>query len=187
MQTRRDTRQRFGRSSGPPPRLCEHPECGLSGDYPAPKSRTQLRDYRWLCLDHVRAYNKSWNYYAGMSREEIEDDLRADVTWRRPTWRMGATAWHRLRPTDPFDGPPGERAAPGDADAPRSVALTPAQARAFDTLDLTPPVTLEELKTRYRQLVKRYHPDANGGDRTAEERFKAVSAAYAALRDGFSA
>ncbi|MBZ0325498.1 MAG: J domain-containing protein, partial [Alphaproteobacteria bacterium] len=51
----------------------------------------------------------------------------------------------------------------------------------------TPPVTLEELKTRYRQLVKRYHPDANGGDRTAEERFKAVSAAYAALRDGFSA
>ena len=65
--------------------------------------------------------------------------------------------------------------------------MTPAQARAFDTLDLTPPVTLEELKTRYRQLVKRYHPDANGGDRTAEERFKAVSAAYAALRDGFSA
>jgi len=187
MQTRRDIRHRFGRPSEPAPRICEHPDCDLAGDYPAPKSRDRLRDYRWLCLDHVRAYNKGWNYYAGMSREEIEDDLRADVTWRRPTWRMGPTAWHRLHPNIPFDEPTGGAAEQGQDGGARSVAMTPAQARAFDTLELAPPITLEELKARYRQLVKRYHPDANGGDKATEERFKAVSEAYAVLRDGFSA
>ncbi|MHA1112946.1 MAG: molecular chaperone DnaJ, partial [Alphaproteobacteria bacterium] len=89
MGTRRNHRPQFGRKFEAAPRVCEHPDCDAAGDYPAPRSRDRLRDYRWLCLDHVRNYNKSWNFYAGMNREQIEAETRADVTWRRPTWRMG--------------------------------------------------------------------------------------------------
>ena len=71
-------------------RVCDHPGCAESGDHRAPRSRQRLDDYFWFCLEHVREYNRSWNYYAGMSDAEVEADLRRSTTWERPTWRFGA-------------------------------------------------------------------------------------------------
>src|SRR5271169_3382390 len=70
-------------------RVCDHPACEAGGDFRAPKSRLELRDYYWFCLDHVRAYNAAWNYYAGMSDTEIEAEIRSDTVWQRPSWRLG--------------------------------------------------------------------------------------------------
>src|ERR1700752_5169445 len=72
-----------------PVRCCDYPGCVAGGDYRAPKSRLHLRDYYWFCLEHVRAYNAAWNYYAGMSDNEIEAEIRSDTVWQRPTWRLG--------------------------------------------------------------------------------------------------
>src|SRR5205814_2106987 len=72
-----------------PPRLCDHPGCIAGGDFRAPKSRLDLHDYYWFCLEHVRAYNSAWNYYAGMSDAEIEAEVRHDTVWQRPSWRLG--------------------------------------------------------------------------------------------------
>ena len=65
------------------------PGCPLEGEYRAPKSRSQLRDYFWFCLDHVRAYNAAWDFYKGMSPGQIEAHLRDDTAWQRPTWPLG--------------------------------------------------------------------------------------------------
>ena len=70
-------------------RLCDHPGCVAGGEFRAPKSRLELRDYYWFCLDHIRAYNSAWNYYAGMSDREIEAEIRRDTVWQRPSWRLG--------------------------------------------------------------------------------------------------
>ena len=79
----------FEAATNPPMRACDHPGCIGAGDFRAPKSRLDLHDYHWFCLEHVRAYNSAWNYYAGMSDAEIEAEIRHDTVWQRPSWRLG--------------------------------------------------------------------------------------------------
>src|SRR5512132_2235321 len=71
-------------------RACAWPGCEGEGHFRAPKSRQQLREFQWLCLEHVREFNRGWDYFAGMTQGDIDAHRRADVTWHRPTWRMGA-------------------------------------------------------------------------------------------------
>ena len=163
-------------------RSCEVPGCTAAAEHRAPRSRARLRDYMWLCLEHVRAYNSAWNYYAGMSEAEIEAHRRADVTWQRPSWPFGAHgADGRIDARDPFELFPGEDG-PASETGERIAALDPAQRQALNVLELTPPVTKEAIKARYKELVKQLHPDANGGNKRAEERLKLVNEAYTALK-----
>lgn len=154
-------------------RCCERPGCEQDGVYRAPRSRLQMTQYRWFCLQHVREYNATWNYYAGMSDDEVEADIRRDTVWQRPSWPLasvGYAAWHATRMTDGFG-------VFRDARPPSHHEPTPEE-RALLVLELRAPVTVAIVKSRYKELVKRHHPDANGGDKAAEERFKKISEAY---------
>jgi hypothetical protein len=188
--------EEFLRAPRPPvvERRCDMPSCDCAGEYRAPKARDRLNDYFWFCLDHVRAYNAQWDYYAGMSTVEIEAHLRADTLWHRPTWPLGGRQANRAGQEqgrtynfrDPFglfddlfeEGP---AAQPGAQSNPRH-RPPPPQARALALFDLTVPVSLTEVKARYKTLVKQHHPDANGGDKAAEERLKLINEAYVILR-----
>ena len=79
-------------TDGPLPhqRVCEAPGCRLQGEFRAPRARDRLDEYRWFCLEHVRDYNKKWDYFAGLAADQIEAHIRADTTWRRPVWPLGA-------------------------------------------------------------------------------------------------
>lgn len=167
-------------------KICDAPGCNKVGEFKAPKSRDQLREYFWFCLDHVREYNKSWNYYSGMSDNDVEADIRRSTTWDRPSWRFGATPGNQKGQAfngvkDPF----GFFDEKGEEEAARQerqrYARTP-EGEAAQTLGLEPPLTLENLKSKYKELVKMYHPDANGGDKAAEERLKTINEAYTTLR-----
>jgi hypothetical protein len=160
---------------------CDWPDCTLDGDYPAPLHRERLREYRWLCLAHIREFNLRWDYFSGMSRVEIEAHVRADVTWHRPTWRMGGCVGReRAGFDDPFgffeDDAPGR--GPGGVRAEHPAAV---QARMMALLGLELGFTLVELKRRFKALVKQHHPDLNGGDKAAEERLKSIIEAYTYL------
>ena len=160
-------------------RCCDSPGCDAAGEYRAPKSREQLRDYYWFCLEHVRAYNNAWNYYEGMSEAEVEGERRADTYWHRPTWPFGGDPASSEATNDPFGLFEEEQAARQEQKE-RFSASTPELA-ALAILDLSPPVTRKEIKSRYKELVKRHHPDANGGSKDAEERLKAINRAYDTL------
>ncbi|MEO0035217.1 MAG: hypothetical protein RLZZ501_1240 [Pseudomonadota bacterium] len=169
-------------STEPPPetRRCDHPGCDQSADYRAPRSRDNLTEYYWFCLDHVRAYNSTWDYYAGMAPDEIEAELRRDSTWQRPTWPLGRQGTGRrfaFAFADPF-----ELFGDEEAEAARPAAPPSPEEEAMGVLALTPPLTHDRLKARYKELVKRHHPDANGGDKEAEERFKRINQAYNTLK-----
>lgn len=168
------------------------PGCAGLGEYRAPRARDALTDYYWFCLDHVREYNARWNFYAGMNEAAIERQLRSDTTWWRPTWPFGvrgtglygrlrngaAFHWGTFGPDDDWDheairvgdGITGLRPRPGSAEE-----------KALAVFELQPPVTREVVKARYKALVKRHHPDANGGDKDSEERLKVINQAYSAL------
>jgi hypothetical protein len=165
-------------------RRCDHPGCTLSGDFRAPKSRDLLNEYFWFCLDHVRAYNLAWNYYAGLNPDQIESMLRKDVTWDRPTWPLGrrmggAGRFDTSRIKDGF-GVFGEDF--GETAHERTPATTQ-ETSAMREMNLTPPLTVDRVRARYKELCKLHHPDANGGDKEAEERFKRIGQAYKTLME----
>jgi hypothetical protein len=159
------------------------PGCVGMGEYRAPKSRASLTDYWWFCLEHVRAYNAAWDFYKGMTPGEIEAQVRADTSWQRPSWplgRLGSAAWEEEMLRDPLHILAAGRVNRGPAHA-REQAPTELR-EPLATLGLTWPTTLDVVKTRYKELAKRHHPDANGGDKAAEERLKTINIAYAAVR-----
>jgi DnaJ-domain-containing protein 1 len=176
-------------------RVCEWPDCHLKADHRAPLTREKLREYRWFCLDHVRDYNKRWNYFEGMTDEEVEADLRRDTVWQRPSWPLGD------REDSPGSGAKvGPKAGMGpfgidpdyindifgvfeDQPSQTGVPITDAPTRAaLAIFGLHLPITIETLKGRYKELVKKHHPDTNGGTKAAEEKFKEIRNAYETLR-----
>jgi hypothetical protein len=180
--TRRHTRPRaYAPDPDAPGRPCDHEGCTLAGEYRAPKSRLALNSYHWFCLEHVRAYNASWDFYKGMTPGQIEQQTRMDTGWQRPTLplgRIGRTGIDESRLRDPLD-----LFAAGRAARETPQARVPQELREpVQTLGLDWPVSMEALKARYKELAKRHHPDANGGDRAAEERLKLINLAYAAIR-----
>lgn len=162
-----------------------HEGCEEAGLYRAPADRDRLREYLWFCLEHVRAYNASWNYHRGMSETEIEADRRRAHSWDRPTWRLGSGPGASLREAERkarefagFGG--GRRQRQSDRKAPQQPRSE--GEKALEVLDLSPPADFSTIRRRYRELVKRLHPDATGGDSRAEERLKRVTQAYATLK-----
>lgn len=211
-------------------RPCNHPDCIGEGLYRAPRSRHELDEHIWLCLDHIREYNRAWDYFAGMSTDEIEAHTRRDMIGWRPTWPLGRlgsahaeakreeaarrSSWRRGNgrsqgrgpSDDPFDnmrdpfeffaeGGEAAGARPGrDRGTGRNGERTAGrngarneEMEALHTMGLRLPLTKTALRTRYKELVKRLHPDANGGDKAAEERLKLVNQAYATLKNSVSA
>jgi DnaJ-domain-containing protein 1 len=190
MDTQRKTKGRLDPDAeiglGAPPLsdgpCCSWPGCSAAGEYPAPQSTRELRQFVWFCLDHVREYNRNWNFFAGMDEREIEAHRRADTTWHRPSWRFGTASLDETsRFRDPFGffADQGPRNTYNEAGGVRSALGKAAQMMAVLNLEIG--FTLEELKRRYKTLVKRHHPDLHGGDRDAEERLKQINEAYSYL------
>lgn len=169
-----------------PSRGCDHPGCEAGGAHRAPRSRDTLDSYYWFCLEHARSYNAAWNFFSGMKRSEIEDYLHADLTWHRPTWPLGGgrrinAAWKGDAMANPF-GIFGAREAGGNgAAADGSVEVPEGEREALAILNLSLSASAGDIKARYKELVKRLHPDVNGGDRQAEDQLKVVIEAYRVL------
>lgn len=186
---RRTQRSRaFAPDPDAPGRTCDLPGCPEDAGYRAPKSRTTLNDYWWFCLEHVRAYNGSWDYYKGMTPGQIEAQIRADTAWQRPSWplgRLGAGAIDEESIRDPLGvlSAGRVRTAARRETGPGARSEAPAPLREpLSTLGLAWPVSLDEVKSRYKDLAKLHHPDANNGDRGAEEKLKTINLAYSTLR-----
>lgn len=164
-------------------RVCDYPSCGGVGEFRAPRSPRALNSYYWFCLDHVREYNAGWDFFDGMSEAEIQEFQRNDIHGHRPTWRFGSTSdpdWSQATWGDGFgfvDGGNGN----GGEDRVNGHKFHAGEHHALALMNLEWPVTLKELKERYKELVKLHHPDANGGSKESEERLKKINLAYSLL------
>ncbi len=172
---------------------CQWDGCGEAGLHRAPVGRMREGEYFCFCLDHVRQYNKGYNYFSGLADSEVARYQKEALTSHRPTWAMGAKSASRSSPDiadkrsgragyyrrvrDPFN-------LFGDAEPsrPRTRKAKPLEAKALETLGLDEKATGADIKARYKELVKRHHPDANGGDRGSEDRFRDVIQAYRVLK-----
>ncbi|MGQ0740878.1 MAG: J domain-containing protein [Alphaproteobacteria bacterium] len=169
--------------------VCASDGCGAEAAFNVPKSRNNLNERHWLCAEHLRQNNEHWDFFAGMTEQEIYSFRCEAITGHRPTWPLGkrTAEKHANRKRETHwscyfeDGfAIFEEAEP--ARRPKPTRLTKGQIDALMVLNLEEGATLHHIKARYKELVKRYHPDANGGDRGAEERLKQVIRAYSHLR-----
>lgn len=169
---------------------CEWAGCDQAGGYRAPKGRTHEGEYHRFCLDHVREYNKSYNYFAGMPDDDVIAYQRSASIGHRPTWSMGVGKSGGKPPPDwtetiidPFGFFNGGNTAKRKSEEERPQRTLGNFARkSFDALDLEGHETASEIKARYKELVKRLHPDANGGDRSLEDRLREIIQAYHYLK-----
>lgn len=169
---------------------CQWRGCSAAGLYRAPRGRGREGQYILLCLEHVREFNASYNYFSGMSNAEVEAYQKDSITGHRPTWKVGANSWahgtrHGLGPS----GDHGQRFAdPHDffdwrgASGERRRALKPLELKSLEALDLGPGAERHEIKARFKELVKRHHPDANGGDKRSEDKLREIIQAYNYLK-----
>ena len=171
---------------------CDWSGCRRPAQHPAPRGRGREGQYFNFCLDHVRQYNKSYNYFNGMSDEDVASFQKAAVTGHRPTWSMGTGPKSRTSDSDGFmygfavDDLFGlfGRATAGEAPREYSGArpVRKVERRCLTALDLDESASAQEIKARFKSLVKRHHPDSNGGDRRSEEKLREVIQAYNYLR-----
>ncbi len=178
--------------------LCQWDNCTEAGTHRAPVGRMREGEYFRFCFDHVREYNKGYNYFSGVPDSDIARFQKEALTGHRPTWRMGSAgpgdsarvnpdfagrrsgrAGYHNRLRDPFNlfGTAGQASAP-----PRARKLRSLETKALETLNLPETASGSEIKARYKELVKQHHPDANGGDRGSEDRFRDVLQAYRVLK-----
>jgi hypothetical protein len=153
--------------------------------------RLREGQYFCFCLDHVREYNNSYNYFNGMSDEAVARYLKDATVGHRPTWSMGVAQGAKgfqgggHKPGGP-DGDPfsgfRNRNTKRRPYRPSAPSYSPVTMRALDALGLDECASAEMIKSRYKELVKRHHPDANGGDRSTEEKLREIIHAYKTLR-----
>lgn len=177
--------------------MCEWPECKNRGPHRAPKGRGDQKEYWHFCLSHVREYNQSYNFFQGMDSDAVARYQKDALTGHRPTWKMGTKGKGKPEEeldgaNDPFamfnemNGRGGVRGARSkvETEAPKAPArkVMNAERKALQVMGLGPDATLETVKAQYKALVKQHHPDANGGDRSTEDRLIEVIKAYNYLK-----
>ena len=176
---------------------CQWDGCSEAGMHRAPVGRLREGEYFRFCIEHVREYNKGYNYFSGLRDGDIARFQKEALTGHRPTWAMGVNGSARSAPDfatkrsgragyynrirDPFNLF-GSGSPTGGREAPRERKAKPLEAKALETLGLAANATADVIKARYKQLVKQHHPDANGGNRGSEDRFRDVIQAYRLLK-----
>jgi len=177
------------KSAGP---ACEWVGCKERGTHRAPKGRGRENEYWHFCLAHVRDYNQKYNFFAGMKDDDVLAYQKDAITGHRPTWKMGtgqrASAAELGGAGDPLgiireiNGRAGGASRPDPDHKPKQRIVRNVERKALETLGLDAGATPVEVKSRFKALVKRHHPDANGGDKSSEDRLVEVIQAYNYLK-----
>ena len=176
----------------PGERRCEHPGCLQTASAKAPKSRERMDEHYWFCQPHAAEYNRGWDFFAGLNEGQVEQARERAASGDRPTWQFKASRHSReaaafaagngRAAADPLGllRTARRRAEAQQAEAGRKLGRL--ERNALADLDLPDAATGPQIRTRYAELIKRCHPDTNGGDRSAEQKLQRVLKAYKQLR-----
>ena len=172
--------------------VCQWEGCTKSGPHRAPAGRNRENEFFNFCVDHIREYNKSYNYFSGLEDDDIAKIQKDNLTGGRPTWKMGTNSSASANTAPEFaqlrSGRAGyyrrigSAAAAGVSNEMQTRKLRPLEKKAMRVMGLPDDAKPEIVRARYKDLVKQNHPDVNGGSRESEERLQEVLHAYKILK-----
>ena len=163
--------------------ICEWENCKETGKFKAPVEKYNSKKYKWLCEEHIKIFNKSWDYFEGMTQTEFENFLRSDLTWHRPTQQFGSSdnffniLWNNalgdkfnIFKEDKFYNRLKYR------------KLNEKDKDAFKIMGLELDADWTDIQKKFKILVKKFHPDKNSGSKQFEDKLKKITLAYSHLK-----
>ena len=163
--------------------ICEWKNCKENGKFKAPLEKDNSKNYKWLCERHIKLFNKNWNYFEGMSQREIENFVKSDLTWHRPTQKFGSSdnffniLWNNAL-SDKFNLFKEEKIFNNLKDR----KLSEKDKDAFKIMELKFNADWSSIQKKFKILVKKFHPDRNSGNKQFEDKLKKVTLAYSHLK-----
>jgi len=163
--------------------ICESKNCKEIGKFKAPAEKDNSKNFKWLCENHIKLFNKKWNYFDGMSQEQIENFLKSDLTWHRPTQKFGSTdnffniLWNNVL-NDKFKIFQEEKS----IHAYNNKQLCEKDKDAFRILELKFSADWTTIQKKFKTLVKKFHPDKHSGNKQYEDKLKKITLAYSHLK-----
>tara|TARA_Y100001970_G_scaffold80923_1_gene102672 strand:+ start:9958 stop:10476 length:519 start_codon:yes stop_codon:yes gene_type:complete len=162
--------------------ICDWENCKKIGSYKAPIERDNSRNFRFLCLEHIKIFNKNWNYFSNMNNDEIEYFIKSDLTWHKPTKSFASSdnffkiLWNNAlnEKINIFKN--------GSFKEFQETRLSVKDRDALDILGLKYEVKWADIQKQFKGLVKKYHPDKNHGNKKYEEILKKITMAYSHLK-----
>ena len=162
--------------------ICEWENCRKTGEFKAPAEKDNSKNLKWLCKEHVKLFNKNWNYFEGMSQNEIEYFLKSDLTWHRPTQKFGSAdnyfniLWNNAL-NDKFKIFKEEKN--GNIN---KAQLCKKDRDAFNIMGLDFNADYMTIQKKFKILVKKFHPDKHSGNKVYEDKLKKITMAYSHLK-----
>ncbi len=163
--------------------ICEWKNCKENGKFKAPLEKDNSKNYKWLCERHIKLFNKNWNYFEGMSQREIENFVKSDLTWHRPTQKFGSSdnffniLWNNTL-SDKFNFFKEKKIFNNLKDR----KLSEKDKDAFKIMELKYDADWSSIQKKFKTLVKKFHPDRNSGNKQFEDKLKKVTLAYSHLK-----
>jgi len=163
--------------------VCEWKNCKEIGKFKAPQERDNSKNYKWLCKEHIRLFNSSWNYFEGMSQSQIENFLKSDITWHRPTQKFDSSdnffniLWNNAL-NDDFNLFNGKK----NFSSYKFSKLSEKDKDAFKIMGLEINAEWSIIQKKFKTLVKKFHPDRNAGNKEFEDKLKKITMAYSHLK-----
>ena len=163
--------------------ICDHKSCKKIGKYKAPTEKDNSKKFKWLCLDHIKEFNRSWDYFKGMSDQEVCEFLKSDMTWHKPTQSFSSPnnffniLWKNTlnEGSDVLGNGYGKKFN-------TKINFLDKDREAFKIIELEAGAKWGEIQNQFKKLVKKYHPDMNAGNKKYEEKLKIITLAYTQLK-----
>ena len=166
--------------------ICDWNNCFEMGEYRAPIEKDNSKNFRLLCLKHVKEFNKNWNYFSGMNDEEVINFLKSDITWHKPTQGFSSSdnffkvLWNNVL-NEGFDDLKFKKHLNND----RNLKFNNNDIKAFAVLGISVGLKWDKIQQKFKKLVKKFHPDINSGDKNYEEKLKVITLAYTQLKNTY--
>ena len=163
--------------------ICEWNRCKEIGKFKAPAEKDNSKNFKWLCKEHIKLFNKNWNYFEGMTQNEIENFLKSDVTWHRPTQQFGSSdnffniLWNNTL-DDKFKIYKDDKL----FNLKKRKKLSEKDKDAFKIMELELTADWSMIQKKFKTLVKKFHPDKNSGNKKYEDKLKKITLAYSHLK-----
>ena len=168
--------------------ICDWNNCFEIGKYKAPVEKDNSRKFKLLCLNHVKEFNKNWNYFTGMNDKQIYDFLKSDMTWHKPTQSFSSSdnffkiLWNNALKDEDI-----KSTLNNSLDYMKQLKLDHKDIKAFSILEISVGLKWEKIQKKFKSLVKKFHPDMNSGNKKYEEKLKLITLAYTQLKKTYRA
>ena len=166
--------------------ICDWNSCNKPGEYKAPVERDNSRKYRLLCLEHIREFNKNWNYFRGMDDQQIFDFIKSDLTWHKPTQSFSSSDnFFKILWNNALSDEVHKLKFKNQSHSMRQFKFDNNDIKAFGILGLSIGIGWTKVQQKFKKLVKKFHPDMNSGNKRFEDKLKVITLAYTQLKNTY--